>query len=80
MWLVYDSEDRVIAVTDNYEEAEAIYLNSRDLWKNCINSNDEFYGDERVILAKIERDFHSYETDKESPAGDNYWDWKENVF
>lgn len=80
MWLVYDSDEGLVIVTDDYEEALAEYNELKKAWKDYVSKRDEFNGDERVILARIEKDFHSYETDEKAPEGDNYWDWEESIY
>jgi hypothetical protein len=80
MWLVYDSEEKLYIVTDDYEEAKSEYERLKESWKDYVSKYGEFSGDERVILAKIEKDFYPYETHKKTPEGDNYWDWKEEIY
>ena len=80
MYLVYDSEEKLLTVTDNYDEAKGIYEESKRYWKDTVSESGEFYGDERVILAKIKADFFCYETDKEALDGNYYWDWKEETY
>lgn len=80
MWLVYDSEEKLVLVTNSYSEALAEYELLKNSWKDFIDENNEFNGDERVILARIEKDFYPYETDEETPEGDNYWDWEESIY
>lgn len=78
MYLVYDSEEKLLMVTDNYDEAKEAYKERKELWKDLVSDNG-FYGDERVILAEIKADFFSYETDQKAPVGGYYWDWKEEI-
>jgi hypothetical protein len=79
MYLVYDSEEKLIMVTNNYDEAKETYEERKELWKDLVSDNGEFYGDERVILAEIKADFFSYETDNKAPDGNYYWDWEEKT-
>lgn len=77
MWLVYDSEEGVVVITDSYEEALTVYESYKEELRNFVDNEGEFTGEERVSLARIERDFYSYETQTKIPEGGYYWDWIE---
>jgi hypothetical protein len=87
MWLVYDWSDGLVGIFEHYSMAKKEYeayveLNKREL-------DDEFYGDELVVLARVERQLFSYDTKKavikfdengqEYKGDSTYWDWKEVI-
>jgi hypothetical protein len=85
MWLVWSNDDGIIITTENKEEAIEEYEKAKQYYKDSFDG--EFYGDEHVILAKIEKQFYSYDTKEpvteeddegnEIETGDTYWDWRE---
>lgn len=85
VWLVYDNEEGVVYIGTDYNKALDEYEFLKCENTDCVSS-DGFSGDERVILAKIVKDFVSYDTGVqiEEPIdnefeGATYWDFKENV-
>lgn len=87
MWMVWDDENGLIGIFEKYEKALTEYEKCKEFCKDYLYQNGEFSGDERVVLAKLEKQFHSFDTGKptmkeddkgnEKPTGDTYWDWKE---
>lgn len=87
MWIVWDDEQGLVCTTGDYEEALKVYERCKESAKEYARSNGEFTGEEDIILAKVDKRFHSYDTlkpvIKEDENGetietdDTYWDWDE---
>jgi hypothetical protein len=84
LWMVYDSEYGLVCV-DNYENC----LNEYEKCKSFINDLDEFYGNERVILAKLVKDYRTHDTNEPHAQADDpnsefykttYWDMVEDNY
>ncbi|MER3123564.1 hypothetical protein [Bacillus altitudinis] len=63
LWIVYEYELGFIGVYEDEDEASLVYEQTKD------NLNEDFqingsiiHGDERVILAKVKKDYHSFDT------------------
>lgn len=90
MWIVYDNEEGLLGIYDNYDEALNDYEKCKASQKDYVQGEGEFTTDETVILAKVEKHFYGYETDKkfldydengeEFETDDNLWDWKEDRY
>jgi hypothetical protein len=90
MWMVYDSNEGLVCVTEDYNEALKEYEDYKENHKNYVAKYGEYEGDERVILAEVKKNFFCYDTkkpvvefdddDNEIDTGDTYWDWKEQEF
>ncbi|MDQ0149143.1 hypothetical protein ACFO6R_06030 [Eubacterium multiforme] len=65
MWLVYTNEEGMVLVTDDYNEAVTTYESEKERTKDWCNKNLEFCGEERVILAKVEKQLFYREMNKE---------------
>jgi hypothetical protein len=86
MWIVYDWSEGLCGIFETKEEAEKEY---EALKESNRTQCDEFYGEEEVILAKVEKRFYGYDTKKpvwvedehgnEIESADTYWGWKEDV-
>ncbi|ARW58437.1 hypothetical protein [Bacillus phage Tavor_SA] len=82
MWMVHDYEEGVVLITDNYEEALKEYEKYVESAKDWVQENGcEFDGEERVILAKLERQAYGSATGR-TISGSTYdeWDWKEEKY
>ena len=89
MWIVYDNEEGLLGIYDKYEEALSDYEKCKESQKDYVQGEGEFTTDERVILARVERQFYGYETNEkavsydengdEYETEDNVWDWKEDI-
>ena len=88
MWMVWSYDEGVICQTDNKDEALECYENAK---KGYVEGFDgEFYTNEQVIMAKVEKNFYSHDTGKtvyeeneqgeEVATTDTYWDWKEDTY
>lgn len=90
MWIVWDDQDGMMGIFDKYEESLAEYESCKANVRDCVQDDNEFSGDERVVLAKIEKQLYSYDTKnpvmvegndgKELPTADTYWDLKEDTY
>ena len=90
MWIVYDNEEGLLGVYDNYDEALSDYEECKKSQMDYVQREGEFTTEERVILAEVKRHFYGYETDKkavdidengeEIETEDNLWDWKEDIY
>lgn len=80
MWIVYDWSEGLIGIFETYKEAEKEYQAYKQHNKDQIDG--EFYGEEEVILAKINKRLYAYDTKKHIPLSveHTYWDWKEDEF
>lgn len=87
MWMVWSNDSGLIVITNNKVEAMKEYEKEKQWYKYSFDH--EFYGDKRIVLAKVERDFYSHDTgnpvidyDDEGNEvernGETYWDWKED--
>ncbi|PHG31292.1 hypothetical protein COI60_22715 [Bacillus toyonensis] len=77
MWMVHDYEEGVVLIHDNYDKALEEYNKYVESAKDCVQNNGEFEGEERVILAKVER--QTYATPiGQGTAAFEHWDWKED--
>lgn len=82
MWIVVTNEEGLIGVYENYSEAFKEYEEQREALDEYCLSWGEYDGEERVVLAKVERQYYSYDT-KEPTKEDNettYWDIKEDIY
>lgn len=87
MWMVWSHDEGLVITTDNREQAELEYEKSKQWYKNSFDG--EFYTDEHVILAKVEKQFYSADTGKpiieedengeEIESTDTYWEWREDI-
>ncbi|TGA95653.1 hypothetical protein E4665_17750 [Sporolactobacillus shoreae] len=76
MWVVFDSDNQIVIITDKKEEAVAAYEDEKAQWRKVIGG-DELGDNEmeaHVILAKIERHFYL------APIGENIADFKEKTY
>lgn len=90
MWIVYDNEEGLVGVYDNHDEALKEYTKCKNAQMDWVHEEGGFSTDETVILAKVEKHFYGYETDKkaidydengeEFETDDNCWDWKEDTY
>ncbi|PCK15524.1 hypothetical protein CEY02_20645 [Bacillus pumilus] len=91
LWMVYEHELGLIGVYDNEDEANLAYERTKDNLNEDTQINEnEIYGDERVILAKVKKDYHSFDTEElEMKENDNgieeksdatLWDFKEDTY
>jgi hypothetical protein len=90
MWVVYDSMEGLVCVTDDYNKALEEYEHYKESYKDYVRDNGEYSGDEQVILAEVKKNFFSYDTKEpvieydddgnEVDTGDTYWNWKEQEF
>ncbi len=91
MWLVYDNDEGVLLITDNYEEAIKEYEKQKERVIDYVRGEGEFSTDEQVILAKVENILYSYDTkqpviecddegDEIESKKDTYWDFKEDIY
>lgn len=89
--MVFEHELGLIGVYDDEDEANLAYERTKDNLNEDIQINgNEIYGDERVILAKIKKDYRSFDTKefemKESDNGNEekasaaLWDFKEDKY
>lgn len=89
MWIVWSRDDGVLCITDDREKAVSEYEETKQWYKDMFDG--EFDGDERVILAKVEKVFCCHDTGKPVIEYDDegneielkdetYWDWKEDTF
>lgn len=81
IWLVYDHEDGVQYIGKDYNKALAEYEACKEQNKDFAGT-DGFYGNERVILAKVKKDFKAFNTKipVEDEPGTTYWDFKETEY
>lgn len=90
MWMVYENEEGLVCVTDNYDEALTTYKRCKENQEDWVRGEGEFSTDETVILAKVERYLYSVDSGKivmeedeegnESPTKDTYWEFKEDIY
>ncbi|OAK70077.1 hypothetical protein [Lederbergia galactosidilytica] len=90
MWMVYDFEDGLVGIFEDKIKAVKEYKAYVESAKEYVDREGQFSLDERVILAKVERQIYGYETDEkatgydengeEFETGDNLWDWKEEIY
>ncbi|HDR5274824.1 TPA: hypothetical protein QCS28_002024 [Bacillus thuringiensis] len=82
MWMVHDYEEGVVLITDNHEKALKEYEKHVKSAKGCVQENGcEFDGEERVVLAKVERQTYGAPTGKTIPGSTwDEWDWKEDKY
>lgn len=80
-WIVVDSEDGLMGVFDNHEEALREYEKCKEFQEGIVADSEVFEGNERVVLAKIERDFYGVDSGEKADDSDdvNVWVWKEDV-
>ncbi|WP_338335486.1 hypothetical protein [Bacillus altitudinis] len=91
LWMVYEHELGLIGVFDDVDEANLAYERTKDnLNEDTQINGNEIYGDERVILAKVKKDYRSFATKefdmKEFDNGNEekpsvaLWDFKEDKY
>ena len=90
MWLVWSFDEGLLCVTEDKNEAIRFYEDSKKGYIDGIEDEREIYGSEQVYLAKVENNFHTYDTGEvayeeneegeEVPTNDTYWKWKEEVY
>lgn len=86
LWMVYDNEEGIVYIGHNKQDAIKTYEDYKQYKKECVENYDDFWGNEQVILAKIVRNFESYDTgipvisrETGEDTGDTYWDFKETI-
>ncbi|WP_242249325.1 hypothetical protein [Bacillus cereus group sp. BfR-BA-01328] len=82
MWMVHDYEEGMVLITEDHEEALKKYKKYVKSVKGYVQDNDcEFEGDERVVLAKVERQTYAQATGRKVPGSTwDEWDWKEDKY
>ncbi|MBU8573706.1 hypothetical protein [Bacillus pumilus] len=89
LWLVYEHELGLIGVYEDEDEANAVYEHTKDNLNEDVQINGSIvYGDERVILAKVNKNYHSFNTeefemkenDNGNESGATLWDFKEDIY
>ena len=87
MWIVCTGGDGICGIFRTREEAEKEYEKQKKFYE----PEDEVYGDERVILAKIEKQVYVRDTGEKVIDYDEegnefeckdltYWEYKEEVY
>ncbi|MEK4049882.1 hypothetical protein [Bacillus sp. FSL K6-2839] len=91
LWMLYEYELGLIGVYEDEDEANLAYEQTKDNLNEDtqINGND-IHGDERVILAKVKKDYRSFVTEEfEMKENDNgieektdtkLWGFKEDTY
>ncbi|MBU8607835.1 hypothetical protein [Bacillus pumilus] len=90
LWMVYEHELGLIGVYEDEDEANAVYERTKDNLNEDVQINGSIvYGDERVILAKVKKNYHSFNTEEfemkdndngiEEKTGATLWDFKEDI-
>lgn len=90
MWMVYDSEEGVVLITDKYDEAQKVYEEHVGIAKQFVQEEGEFITDDEVILSEVKKRTYPHDTKKpvviededgtEIKTGETYWDWKEDIY
>jgi hypothetical protein len=87
LWMVWDREDGLAYIGD-YDEAVVEYERCKENTRSFC-ACDGFNEDERTILAKVSKDFRSFDTkepheDANDPESNyykvTYWDFKEEDY
>lgn len=58
-WIVYDNEEGLVLLINDYEEALAKYEKCKKDCKDNVSNNGEFSSNETVVLAKVDKFFYS---------------------
>lgn len=89
LWMVFEHELGLIGVYDDEDEANLAYERTKDnLNEDTQINGNEIYGDERVILAKVKKNYYSFNTeefemkenDNENESNATLWDFKEDIY
>ncbi|WP_339239749.1 hypothetical protein NST06_10525 [Bacillus sp. FSL P4-0322] len=89
LWMVFEHELGLIGVYDDEDEANLVYERTKDnLNEDTQINGNEIYGDERVILAKVKKNYYSFNTeefemkenDNENESNATLWDFKEEIY
>lgn len=89
MWIVWDWSEGLVGVYEKHYEAFNVYEELKALNKEIAQSECDLNGEERLILAKVEKQFYSFDTKKKMPvyfegkevySPYTYWDFKEESF
>ncbi len=90
MWIVYDYEDGLVGIFEDNVKAQEEYEACVNNAKEYVERDGQFNLDERIILAKVERQTYGHETDEkvieyddngeEMETDENYWGWKEDIY
>jgi hypothetical protein len=81
LWIVYDSEDGVQYIGNDYVRALAEYEAAKETFKDSA-AMDGFMEGEQIILAKVSKKFASFDTKQptETDPTETYWDFKETNY
>lgn len=90
MWIVYSNDQGMEGIYADYCDALDAYEKSKSDLERYVREDGEFSTDELVVIAKIEKQFYSFDTFKpvmqekddgsEQETGDSYWDFKEDDY
>ncbi|WP_026593042.1 hypothetical protein [Bacillus sp. UNC437CL72CviS29] len=81
MWMVHDYEEGIVLITDDYNAAIKEYNKYVKSAKAYVQNDGEFDGEERVVLAKIDRQIYGQSTGRTMPGSTwDEWDWKEEKY
>lgn len=91
MWMVYDDEEGLYGVYDNYQEAEKAYEDCVEGVLNYAQHSDNNFGEhDRTILAKITKQSFVVDTGEpiteedengvEFEVGGTYYEFKEEIY
>ncbi len=78
LWMVYDSEENLVCIAD-YDTALKEYEKCKQEQENWVLENNEFTCEERVILAKVEKDFYPTCIGNDEESNQEIWDFVEDV-
>lgn len=78
LWMVYDSEEKLVCLAD-YDTALKEYEKYKEEQEYWVNYNEGFNGDEKVILAKVEKHFYPKFVEIEEETEAEIWDFVEEV-
>lgn len=76
-YIVHDNEDGLSIYTDNYSKALEEYEKCKKYCHDYVVDNAEFSGDERIILAKVEKVYFSTPIGEFNEDEEELWDFKE---
>lgn len=91
MWMVFDSDEGLVGVYDNYTEAHTVYCKHVDGQQEASSCDNGFVsGEERVILSKVYKQLYPSDTGEpvleedeegnEFATKDTYWELKEEIY
>lgn len=91
LWMVSDYQEGVVGIYEKEQEAVKVYEKTKKLLRQYFHdTNNEFDGDERIILSKIVKQLYSHDTGEpvtkedqegnEVETGKTYWDFKEETY